>query len=299
MALASATVPRLRIPLRIQIFSLALAVPMFYFFLRSYGHAYVRTVTEETFLWAYAVFCVLNWRFAISCNQWMCDRFSISRKQKIALFGIYLIAVMLLSSLILWLPFPVFYQSVIHHSITILLVPYIISYSGNVKTTSSSRSLIDSVPATAGDLTFRTRRSRAIFVLLGSTIFVIAAFLLRDLSAAARWMAIAFCGLGIPVGILMLWPGSYELILHRDEFIVVILWRRRSYRWDEVCNFAVVKTQAGPRVAWDFRPHTKRKVSKMVTEMYGRNMALIDDYGVAAEELCRIMSARADAAASS
>jgi hypothetical protein len=109
------------------------------------------------------------------------------------------------------------------------------------------------------------------------------------------WICIAFFGLGIPIGLLMFRPGFACLILKRDGFTMRQSWRQFTFRWDEISDLTVVSFVQGSRVAFNVHKPGVRRFA-MLREMYGRDLALVDNYGLSASDLCALMQARQSAA---
>lgn len=283
--------------------------PLFYFILRSAYHSPSPTPGELVFIWSYALFCTLNWIFASSRQTWIRSHLPYRLNLFWVRFLLYFVLAFALTGLLNLLKLPTFYDAVIGKSIIFLLLPYLLVFPRTPKTSFANRSYLRSISSTENaDLTLRMRPSKGFYLLAGSVAFVVAGIFMRREgygvaweSPAPAWIVIFFFGLGIPIGILMLWTGGYSLILKRDEFTMVTLWRRFTCRWADVDDFTVINTPQGPRVGFNFNedisetsPTWRKRIAsrKWLKETYGRNAILPDDYGLAPDELCRLLVER-------
>jgi len=273
--------------------------PIIYLFLRAAYAPPVLALGEYVFLIIYSSIISIHYCFAYCRRNWIADHSPKWLNSYWARIPLYFAILLALTGILNLLKLPTFYDTIIGKSLMFLVLPYMLRFPRTVKTSPVNRTLITSSSSQSDeDLTFRPKPSRAIFVLAASLAFVLGGIFMLPKEPALAWICIGFFGLGIPVGILMLIPGCYCLILKRDEFIIVNLGRRLACRWTDVTDFVVVKTPQGPRVGWNFSqnvsneaPYWRKRIAarKWVTETYGRNALLADDYGVAPEELCRLM----------
>jgi SpoVK/Ycf46/Vps4 family AAA+-type ATPase len=89
-------------------------------------------------------------------------------------------------------------------------------------------------------------------------------------------------------------PGLCSLILRRDSFTMRHIWRRSTFRWDEIGGLAVVNGEQGPRVAWNTQQPDAR-CSALLRDIYGWDLLLPDNYGISAQELCAMKEERRNA----
>jgi hypothetical protein len=276
--------------------------PLFYFILRLDYRGPSLTPGEIVFLWAYALFCTFNWIFARSQRLWIDSHLPPWLNLRWVRFLLCFILAFALIGLLSLLRIPTFYAGIIGKSVTFVLLPYVVNFRRTAWTFGPPRVLPpSSLSGTNEELTLRMKPSKAIFLLVASAAFVAGGIFMLRQNAGLAWIAICFFGLGIPIGIVMLLTGGYTLILKRDEFTMTTLWRRFSFRWTEVNDFTLVDTPQGSRVGFNVREDLserpaawKKRIAagKWMVEIYGRNAILPDDYGVSADELCRIMTAR-------
>jgi hypothetical protein len=276
--------------------------PLFYFILRSAYHSPSLTPSEMAFLWAYAFFCVLNCLVAQNRSLWIQNHRPKWMASFWARFAVYMVLALGLALFVNFLKLSTFYDAVISKSIIFLLLPYLITSPRTPKTSLANQTYLRSITGHDDhEITLRMRPSRGFWLLAVSVAFVAGGiFLLRE-NPAVAWMCICFFGLGIPVGISLLWTGGYSLIVAKDGFTMVTLWRRFFFRWADVDDFAVINFNYGPRVGFDLKddhsessPNWRKRITsrKWLKEKYGRNAILPDDYGLAPDELCRLLVER-------
>jgi len=297
---ASPDIPLL--PSRLWVFIGLGLTPLFYWILRSAYSAPTLTVNEQLFIWPYAMLCTFNWIIAYSRGS----RIQAYLPQWLNIWwarvALYLVVFLALTEILKLLKLPAFYDAVIGKSLMFLVLPFLMPSPRTVKTSRADQALLVSAGSMGGDLILNIKSSKATVVLVASVTLMLGGAIMLPKFPVLGWIDICFFGLGILVGVALQAPGACCLILKRDEFIVVNLWRRLPCRWSEVTDFIVVQTPQGPRVAWNFNqdvpsdaPYWRKRIAarKYVTEMFGRNAILSDDYGVSPDELCRIMADRA------
>jgi len=145
------------------------------------------------------------------------------------------------------------------------------------------------------------KRSKSLFVLLASAIFVaIGVWMIQsggaDAPIWAGYASVVFFGLGIVVGIIQLFPGSAFLRLDDAGFTFCSLFRQTSLRWTDIDQFFVVDIRAGFRtnemVAWNFAPpfQGNKRSSAFSQALADCDAGLPDTYGKRAEELAGFMN---------
>lgn len=272
---------------------LAIGWVFFYFFIRqTYAPAAV-SPAQYAFLAGYTFLLALSLsvgttRFLRREGGWS---WLDTRGKRI---GAYFAGTFVLEAIVFALPFPPFYRNVLGHSAYFLLIPLFLNAQGG----RLQRWL--EVPRTPGsvaadgaldELILTPTRRKAVFVILGGTAFVAAGWFLRVQSPVVAWICIVFFGLGIVAGLLMLLPGFSRLTVRREDFTIRHSWRSFTFRWDQIADLTVVGGLQGPRVAWNVMRSEGRR-SVFLRETYGRDMMLMDSYGLPAEALCELMRAR-------
>lgn len=152
-----------------------------------------------------------------------------------------------------------------------------------------------------GPVTVAISRAKWLAVLAGGAAFVaIFVWMLRadpdDVSAPERWTAWAgllFFGLVMLVAAVALLPGAGSLTLDADGFETCSLFRRFRTPWRQVSEFQVGAYTTPGRLQRtviydDAKPASL--FAHSVRQMFGRNSALPDTYGLSHEELARLMT---------
>jgi hypothetical protein len=289
--------PTMRLPTWLSLTCGLVSAPIFYFIFRASVHAPSLSPAEFAFLVSYTLACSIYAGFAYSFasrSQWP----GLLNNYWLRLVAFILLLIAMHAGLQLF-PLSAFYQAVIDKSFLFLVLPLILISARAVKTTPANEALVASLPAHADeDVTFGINPKKAIFLLIGGAAFPVASLFLMRENPVLAWIAIGFFGLALPLGIIMLLPGAYGLILRKDDFIMLNCWRRMTVRWADICDLTVINLNMGSRVGWNYVPGTNRKAVAWITASYGRNAFLLDDYGVAPEEMCKIMLERKNRAGS-
>jgi hypothetical protein len=273
---------------RLWIFSLTFGAILYYFLIREAFVPKVITPGQQAFIIVYSllisgIYTIGITRMLLGATppQWLntlWKRMLIGMTAALALTGLFAL-----------IPLPKFYGNVLQHTVVFLIVPLFIG--GRTRIThflddrQSSTSITSSqTQETEQDLVLHMSRRKAVFVLVGSSVFV-----------AAGWICIVFFGLGILAGLLMLIPGFACLRVERNGLTMRHSWREYTFLWTEISDLIIVNGPQGPRVAFNFnRPGARR--SGMLREMYDRDMVLVDNYGLSAKEMCALLQSRKAAA---
>jgi len=113
-------------------------------------------------------------------------------------------------------------------------------------------------------------------------------------SPLAGWALLVIGGILTPIAIVQLLPGAASLTLDQDGFHMTGLYRRKSYRWDEIEGFGVYSIAPKKKmVGFNFRPGTRPKsfLMKKSRDGFGYESALGDLYGPNPEKLAEMMNA--------
>ena len=143
-------------------------------------------------------------------------------------------------------------------------------------------------------MTLYPRRSSAIWLLVVCTAFVAIGIWTGSSGDWVGFLGAAFFGLGIPVALIELIPGSSFLHIDSNGITFSNLFRKASLPWSDVGEFYVVTMAHHEMVGFNFAPtydraRTARAVSKIIGKCEG---ALPDTYGKKAEDLARLLNAR-------
>jgi hypothetical protein len=113
-------------------------------------------------------------------------------------------------------------------------------------------------------------------------------------SPLAGWALLVIGGILAPLAIVQLLPGAASLTLDQDGFHVTGLYRRTSYRWDEIEGFGAYSIAPKKKmVGFNFRPGTRPKsfLMRKSRDSFGYESTLGDLYGPNPEKLAEMMNA--------
>ncbi len=146
-------------------------------------------------------------------------------------------------------------------------------------------------------LIFRPNKSSALWLLLGSSLFVAGGLWIAQEQGWMGYVCAGFFALCIPIAIVQLLPGSTWLQLNQDGITFANLFRVSHFPWNVFDDFFVVsmspiKLAAHKLVAFDFVPsydrtQLLRRANSMIANCEG---ALPSTYGKSAEELVDILN---------
>jgi hypothetical protein len=152
---------------------------------------------------------------------------------------------------------------------------------------------------TAPSLTLYPKASKALLLLLISAAFVAIGLWLGSDGEWMGYLCAAFFGLGIPVALVQLVPGSGFLRIEADGFTFASLFRKHSLRWSDIdCFYVVTLRNHGMKtmdmVAFNYSPtydrmRTARAFAKVIA---GAEGALPDTYGRKASALADLLNIR-------
>jgi hypothetical protein len=105
------------------------------------------------------------------------------------------------------------------------------------------------------------------------------------------WVGLVFFGLAIPLaGVLLLRPNASRIVLDRNGFETTQLFRSRRTLWNDAIGFQVFSLRGNPMVVFDDAKQKGRNLALLNTSLAGRNSGVPDTYGLAAEDLVRLMN---------
>jgi hypothetical protein len=149
--------------------------------------------------------------------------------------------------------------------------------------------------SSASELTLRPGRLRNFVFLIGGAGFTAGAWWLSDEHQVVGWLGVIFFGAGAVAFAILLLPGASFLKLTRDGMTVVSLFRRSTYRWDDIDSFGVMSLEkfggtkyVGIIFSASYQGHKIGR--KMVATMTGFQGGLPDTYGMSADDLVDLLS---------
>lgn len=148
-------------------------------------------------------------------------------------------------------------------------------------------------------MTLYPKRSSAIGLLVLSLAFVAVGVWMGSSGRWEGWLCAAFFGLGVPIAVVQLMPGSTFLRIDADGITFTNLFRKTSLPWSAFQQFFVVTIrQTGLKVhdmvAFDFAPtHERARAARALSRAIAQcDGALPNTYGMKAQELAELLNAR-------
>jgi len=145
----------------------------------------------------------------------------------------------------------------------------------------------------ADELTFTASRSKAAFVLLGSIAFVAIGYFMRLEKPFIGWACMIFFGLGIPVGLIMLFsPNSTYLWLDTDGFEMGSFVKKTRIKWTDVAGFEFATIHNTKMIAIIYAPHYEgQKMGRAVAEnLSGMEGAIPNSYNAPLDEVLKTLN---------
>jgi hypothetical protein len=141
------------------------------------------------------------------------------------------------------------------------------------------------------------KRTSAVWLFLCSAAFVAGGILLLDTRPLIGFVSIAFFGLGLPLAVAQVLPGSTYLEIDHSGFTFCSLYRRTTVPWSVINEFRVVTLRhmgmkTHQMVGFNFvDSYDKHPVGRRISRMMGGcESALPDTYGKKAEVLASLMN---------
>ena len=151
-------------------------------------------------------------------------------------------------------------------------------------------------------MTLYPKRSSTIMLLLVCSAFVAIGIALGRSGEWPGFLCAAFFGLGIPIAVIQLLPGSTFLLIDSEGVTFANLYRKTSLPWPVFEEFFVVSlSQTGvtvrEMVGFNFvATYDRARVGRAVAKALGQcEGALPDTYGKKASELVAILNERLNA----
>jgi hypothetical protein len=142
-------------------------------------------------------------------------------------------------------------------------------------------------------LTFRASRSKAALVMLGSLVFVIAGYFLRVEQPFMGWACMLFFGLGIPVGLIMIFsPNSMYLRLDTKGFEIGSFVKKTRIEWGDVERFELASIRGAKMIAIIYSPHyAQQKIGRAVAQgLSGMEGAIANSYNAPLTEILDVLN---------
>jgi hypothetical protein len=293
-------------PLGFSVLCLFFIVPISYILFRELFSPPILTNEENFFLIFYAFLCSGYFLLAYVNLDWIKDHLPSWLNSYGKRFAVYMVVTLALTGIIYLLPLPDFYINVMRHTVYLFCLPLVLaSPRGGLNFfVNPVLQEVDSKTLDDENLILRPRTSKGIFVFGVSLVLLLGSLIFLNRSTGEHvlaWICAGLFGLSSLAGLSLLIPGCSCLILDHKGFVVVNMWRRFRFSWEEVSDFAVVNMRQGQRVGWNFNqniagdsPRWRKRMARRlyVRQMCGRDALLGDDYGMPAQQLCSLMSNR-------
>ena len=143
-----------------------------------------------------------------------------------------------------------------------------------------------------GPVTLPASRRKWLLILVGCAAFVTAGVLMVRDADQRGWLGIVFFGAGAIAALAMLLPGAANLRLDREGFEFTNFYRRTRRSWQDASRF---DTMTVPRartrlVTFDDATLKESWGTRARRAVSGHNAGLPDTYGLAAEDLARLLT---------
>ena len=145
----------------------------------------------------------------------------------------------------------------------------------------------------ADELTYHASRSKAALILLACIIFVVIGYFMRLEKPFIGWACMIFFGLGIPVGLIMLFsPNSTYLRLDTDGFEMGSFVKKTRIKWTDVAGFELAAIRGAKMIAIIYAPHYEgQKMGRAVAEnLSGMEGAIPNSYNAPLDEVLKTLN---------
>jgi hypothetical protein len=133
----------------------------------------------------------------------------------------------------------------------------------------------------ADELTYHASRSKAALILLASVAFVVMGYFMRVEKPFVGWACMIFFGLGIPVGLMLLFsPNSTYLRLDQEGFEMGSFAQKTRIKWTDVAGFELASIRGAKMIAIIYAPHYEgQKAGRAIAEnLSGMEGAIANSY---------------------
>jgi len=145
----------------------------------------------------------------------------------------------------------------------------------------------------ADELTFHASRGKAALILLGAIAFVVIGYFMRLEKPFIGWACMIFFGLGIPVGLIMLFsPNSTYLRLDKEGFEMGSFVKKSRTKWTDVAGFELASIRGAKMIAIIYAPHYEgQKIGRAVAEnLSGMEGAIGNSYDASLAEVLKSLN---------
>jgi len=138
----------------------------------------------------------------------------------------------------------------------------------------------------------RPKTTKTILLGIVCLAFTVGGIIITDEDNLKGWLIASFFGLGLIVFIIQLIPGSTQLTLTKDGFIMTSLFRSHITKWPDVKAFKIDYLGRNKAVMFDYVDnHTKHEIGKIIAKsLSDSHGALPSNYGLKVTELLSLMN---------
>ena len=138
----------------------------------------------------------------------------------------------------------------------------------------------------------RPKATKTILLVIVCLTFTVAGIMMTEKESLKGWLIASFFGLGLIVFIIQLFPGSTQLTLTEEGFIITGLFRSHLTKWSDVKAFKINYLGRNRAVMFDYVDnHTKHKIGKIISKsLSDSHGALPGNYGLKVTELLNLMN---------
>jgi hypothetical protein len=107
------------------------------------------------------------------------------------------------------------------------------------------------------------------------------------------WLLAVPCGIFALIGVCLLLPGCSFLELNEEGFTLCSMFRRESYRWDDVARFGVVLVGSRPKVAFHYAATSSTlspEGAAIAMQLGGYEAAMPTTFGLDPEDLAVLLN---------
>lgn len=145
--------------------------------------------------------------------------------------------------------------------------------------------------------TLYPKKTQMVLLFLVCLAFVAGGVLMIREGRGMGWLAAGFFGLGLPVFLIQLLPGSAYLTVDKEGFEFCSLFRKHRLKWSDIAEFGTYTLRqqglaVSTMVGFNFAPEYARasKARAFSRALAGFEGGLPDTYGLPAGELAEILS---------
>jgi hypothetical protein len=132
------------------------------------------------------------------------------------------------------------------------------------------------------ELVFSASRFKASLLLLGSILFVVLGWWMKEQKPLIGWLCVVFFSLGVPAALTMFLPGVMSLRLDPEGLEMKSLGRTNTIRWSDVQSFRIGSIRGAKMIAIQYRPqYAEQKFARSAASaISGMEGAIPNSYNV-------------------